>query len=294
MTAAEITSVPMTEIEENTLVTLEAIIEAGLATFVEVGTALAEISDQRLYRATHDTFEAYVADRFGISRSSAYRKIEAARVVGVVSPTGDIPNERQARELAGLNDDDTRAAWERAIADTAGRPTAGAVRDAREHVRPTPRRSRLRAALPDQYSRSVWDLDKASRTLADLGRDDRFSTHRDKLARRHLALLTEIVGRVAAAANALEDESTMALDVAGMPVPSTGRASNSVRIEVVGNTAKVMDRERVVRDVLARLGVQSMRDRRDKRLTFPSRYADDVQAALEADRVRVDLERVQR
>lgn len=39
-------------LEEN-----EAIIERGLATFVEVGTALAEIRDNRLYRESHGTFE---------------------------------------------------------------------------------------------------------------------------------------------------------------------------------------------------------------------------------------------
>lgn len=42
------------------------------------GEALATIRDEKLYRRTHSTFEAYVEDRFGVSRSTAYRMIEAA------------------------------------------------------------------------------------------------------------------------------------------------------------------------------------------------------------------------
>lgn len=81
---------------------LEAVVEAGLRTFIEVGQALVELHDGRLYRATHDTFDAYVADRFGSSRQHAYRLIEAAKTAVAVSPMGVIANERQARALAGL------------------------------------------------------------------------------------------------------------------------------------------------------------------------------------------------
>jgi hypothetical protein len=39
---------------------LENVIERGLSTFVEVGNALLEIRDSKLYRETHPTFEAYL------------------------------------------------------------------------------------------------------------------------------------------------------------------------------------------------------------------------------------------
>ena len=89
------------------LAELEAVVERGLETFVEVGRALMEIRDGRLYRETHLSFEAYLDERWSMSRSRGYRLIDAARIGELVSPMGDIPaNERQARELAPLLDDE--------------------------------------------------------------------------------------------------------------------------------------------------------------------------------------------
>ncbi|MGO8683426.1 MAG: hypothetical protein ACLQUT_02430 [Thermoleophilia bacterium] len=86
-----------------TLADLETIIERGQQTFVEVGNALMEIRDQRLYRETHATFEAYCKERWGWSRISAYRHIEAAEVVQML-PMGNTPDtERVARELIPLS-----------------------------------------------------------------------------------------------------------------------------------------------------------------------------------------------
>jgi hypothetical protein len=69
----------------------EAIIERGLATFVEVGKALLRIRDDRLYRETHSTFADYCKQRWGMSKSHAYRQIEAAEVVDVLSGDGEGP-----------------------------------------------------------------------------------------------------------------------------------------------------------------------------------------------------------
>lgn len=80
------------------LAELEEVVERGLSTFVEVGNALMEIRDARLYRATHPTFEAYCRERWGFSRSHGYRLIRAAELAEL-SPTGDIRNERQARAI---------------------------------------------------------------------------------------------------------------------------------------------------------------------------------------------------
>ena len=99
----------LTTAEAHNLETLEGVVERGLATFVEVGRALAEIRDQRLYRASHGTFEEYCHDRWVLSRTRAYRLIDAA---AVVSPIGDIDppqNEAQARELVPLLREDERA-----------------------------------------------------------------------------------------------------------------------------------------------------------------------------------------
>lgn len=89
---------------------LEAVIERGLQLFYEVGDALAEVRDRRLYReAGCSTFEAYCRDKWGISRPRAYQMIDAASVHGLLSTIVDIPlpaNEAQVRELVPLKDDE--------------------------------------------------------------------------------------------------------------------------------------------------------------------------------------------
>jgi hypothetical protein len=114
---------------------LEQIIERGLGTFVEVGRALLEIQQRRLYRgAGHRTFADYVAKRWDLSSAHAYRQIEASKVVDILSPIGEVPlpaNEAQARELAPLVNDPeaVRAVWIETIQEGEGRVTARAVRE---------------------------------------------------------------------------------------------------------------------------------------------------------------------
>lgn len=79
---------------------LERVIERGQQTFIEVGRALLEIRDRRLYRETHATFEAYCRERWGWGRSHVYRTMDAARVADALSPMGDTPpSEREARAM---------------------------------------------------------------------------------------------------------------------------------------------------------------------------------------------------
>lgn len=95
-------SLALTEIEARQLQQCEETISAGLQTFVEVGTALLEIRDRRLYRGAYRTFEDYCDHRWGISRPRAYQLIDAAGVVTNLSTIVDTPlpsNERQARQL---------------------------------------------------------------------------------------------------------------------------------------------------------------------------------------------------
>ena len=106
-----------------------------MAMFVAVGQALAEIHEKGLYRDSHATFEAYCEERWAMSRQHAYRTIDAARVVDVLSPTGDMPmNERTAREIAPVlrqeGEEAARELWARATADRA-KPTAQVVAEHR-------------------------------------------------------------------------------------------------------------------------------------------------------------------
>lgn len=89
---------------------LEAVIERGVRTFVEVGAALGEIRDRKLYRDDYATFDAYCHQRWGFGKTYASRQITASRVVKGL-PTGNVlpANEAQARELARIADPEERA-----------------------------------------------------------------------------------------------------------------------------------------------------------------------------------------
>ncbi len=104
---------------------LEFVVKRGLATFVEVGRALAEIRDAKLYARTHGTFESYCRERLGLARQTGYQLIAAANVVTNVRNCGHgvVPmNEAQARPLVRLAPDEQVKAWKRVVANAAGRP----------------------------------------------------------------------------------------------------------------------------------------------------------------------------
>ena len=88
---------------------LERVIERGQQTFIEVGRALLEIRDRRLYRETHATFEAYCRERWGWSRQRANQHIDAAHVVNALTTTVAKPeSERQARAMLDRLDPEER------------------------------------------------------------------------------------------------------------------------------------------------------------------------------------------
>ena len=92
--------------EREDLARLETIVDHGLTGFVQVGNALIEISNRRLYRETHATFAEYCATRWQMSARRAYQLCEAAEVVNALPENvnncsqSQITNEGQARELA--------------------------------------------------------------------------------------------------------------------------------------------------------------------------------------------------
>jgi hypothetical protein len=130
--------------------TLESIIRDGLNTFRDVGEALAEIRDSGLYRSTHPTFAAYCREVWDLSKSHAYRMIEAARVADGLSPIGDSMTESQARELVGLEPRQAVEVYAHAVkVQPDGKPpTANAVRRARAEMNLAPPR-RPRQAEPE-------------------------------------------------------------------------------------------------------------------------------------------------
>lgn len=96
----------LTKSEQSELARLCKVVDEGLSSFLAVGTALKQISEGKLYRATHETFETFVKERWGITGSRAYQLIDAARVSKeistVVEETGidiELKTEAQLREL---------------------------------------------------------------------------------------------------------------------------------------------------------------------------------------------------
>jgi hypothetical protein len=98
---------------------LEEKIDSGLKTFLEVGRALKEIKELKLYRVAAGSFEKYVQQRFEIGRAQAYRLIDAAQIDErlQVSPIGDKRpvNESQFRALACVDENHVCEVWQKAV-----------------------------------------------------------------------------------------------------------------------------------------------------------------------------------
>jgi hypothetical protein len=122
-------------IAEATLAELEAIIDRGKQTFVEVGNALTEIRERKLHReAGFATFEDYCQRRHGFTASRGRQLIAAAATVTAVTLSGGTPpaTEREARSLARERRE------ERWSAPGGGRDRAAAEREAWLAARYTP------------------------------------------------------------------------------------------------------------------------------------------------------------
>lgn len=98
----------LTPTEAERLDNLETVISSGMRSFVEVGTALAVIRDDRLYRASHRTFEAYVADKWGWNRSTAYKYIYASDVQATCSDVATLPTIEHGYLLSAFSEGQQR------------------------------------------------------------------------------------------------------------------------------------------------------------------------------------------
>ena len=118
------------------LAELEKVINRGKKSFVEVGRALAEIRDLRLYKPEFKSFEDYCQEKWGWTKQHAYRLIECAPVV---KSNPQVTSINQARELARVPEADRAEVLEAAV--EAGPLTARTIREAAEEAR-VPKASR--------------------------------------------------------------------------------------------------------------------------------------------------------
>jgi hypothetical protein len=119
--------------ESRDLIALEKIVAKGLQTFAEVGDALAEIRDRKLYKIEHATFADYCKQKWKMSDRRARQLMDAAAVVFDIRKSGTtVPVlERQVRPLTSIPKEQHAEAWQAAVATSAtGIPTAKEVEHA--------------------------------------------------------------------------------------------------------------------------------------------------------------------
>ena len=151
---------------------LEHIVERGKQTFIEVGNALAEIRDSKLYRQTHKTFELYCREKWDWTKTTANRFIQASETVNNLTPIGVIPtSESQIRPLAKLDKDEQYEAWCKAneIADKQDKPVTGAiVQQAVDEIKPKPTISKAKCAK----AAAMFSADLAIRRVNEINKHD--------------------------------------------------------------------------------------------------------------------------
>lgn len=185
--------VQLDDAERLKLAELEAVLERGLETAIEVANALGEIHGRRLYRVTHTTFEDYCRDLWGIRRSRAYQLLDYARVSTVVDKAGLPPlaNESQTRALAPVL---RREGGEQLVLDLMSglaekglRPTARLIRDRSRRqsgsVTARARDARLASSGTTRVAHVRECLDEVAELIRTAHPDDRaaFAAARDEL-----------------------------------------------------------------------------------------------------------------
>ena len=197
---------PLPADEATRLSECEQTIARGLKNFVDVGTALLEVQQYRLYRATHATFAAYCKERWGMAKSQAYRVMESAQIVGFLpvkageeaplkvqsstddlSPMGDtqktLPtpaNERSIRPLSKIPKDKVAKTYKRAVEIAGGEAptqadTEQAVSETRNELAqamgfPTPEEAN--EAIEEPQSTAMGHASRAITALSNIDKVD--------------------------------------------------------------------------------------------------------------------------
>ena len=184
--------------EEGALTRCERVIDAGKETFLQVGAALAEIRDGRLYRAEHKTFEEYCQVRHGWTRRHANHVIAASAVTRELANAADlgtrvpksIPSSTfQARPLAALPTAEARAeAWGEAEERAGGNAPTG---------------RQVQAVVDERLGREAPVRDEEPRMGC--GTCERLRAERDRFQARVVELEAEVARLTGARAEVLAD-----------------------------------------------------------------------------------------
>jgi ribA/ribD-fused uncharacterized protein len=124
---------PLSKDEKRALEKHEAVIQANVRQFVAVGLALKAIRDEKLYRQTHSSFEAYCMARFDFGGNYGHRLIKSASVVEGMKPELELlpignslvpTTESQVRELLKVPEGDRVKVLKRAAQKTDKKPVS--------------------------------------------------------------------------------------------------------------------------------------------------------------------------
>jgi hypothetical protein len=127
--------------------TLNDRVKEGLATFVEVGRALAQIKERKLYKeAGHATFAAYTQAEHGFSRDTGYRMIRAASVEDLAPGI----SQQAAEVLARVPEDDRAAVVSRATTRQGSKPTAEMIADMHQEIIEERQPAARAGTIPDE------------------------------------------------------------------------------------------------------------------------------------------------
>jgi DNA modification methylase len=137
---------------------LEDVLATAKRWAIEEAKALYTIQRDHLYRGDFETFEQYVADRWGYDRTHAYRLSQWGQTLCNLSPIGDDLPEREshARPLYPLKPAEQRKVWTAVCRRSAARRTA---EDIEQVVRQVVRLRTPQIAFPGRTSGTVIHAD---------------------------------------------------------------------------------------------------------------------------------------
>lgn len=192
----------LTASEQQELDRCEATISKGWNSFIEVGEALLKIRDAKLYRDSHERFEDYCREKLQYQKSQAYRLMDAARVVRLISPIGEVsvdgvarPTcEAQVRPLATLSDHDVKVVWQKAAATAQAeeRPiTARMVQTQIRSIAPTKEPTHRRPSTGSNNNKDIAGK-LFQRLLKLIDDDDKKRAEADDLKNKILALIPRV------------------------------------------------------------------------------------------------------
>ena len=154
---------PLDTDEKQELARHEAIIKRYAEAYADVGEALLAIRDQRLYRETHKTFEAYCDERLGFTKGHANHLIKSVAVVKNLASIDVKPkNLAQTRPLARLATDQQQQAWTVAQEKAAGKEvTAADLEQAAAKIAPRRRGcAQPPVRTPEQIAKAKKDRER--------------------------------------------------------------------------------------------------------------------------------------